>query len=147
MVYTVVALLPRNPEITPSQFRLHYDNIHIPLLKSLVGSAFPLMHTRHYVSRKSTGQQPPPKDVSTATAETANEKFQPSIMYQGLPSDVEFDSLTVMTWENKESWNRFLDVFRSADVAERIVEDEEKFLRRDRKVVFPIEDPVVTTSR
>jgi hypothetical protein len=148
MTYTVVALLPRRPDITPSQFRAHYEDVHVPLLKSLVGPHFPLTHTRNYVSRRPVDQGPSSLTASTATGrETAGEHFPPTVMYQGVPSDVQFDSLTVMTWEDEQAWLRFLEAFRSADVARKIGEDEDKFIHRGRKVVFPIQEPVETTTR
>lgn len=51
MVYTVLMLVYRSPELTPVQFRDHYENKHIPLMKSLTGHDFPLSHARHYIER------------------------------------------------------------------------------------------------
>ncbi|OTA92692.1 hypothetical protein M434DRAFT_318644 [Hypoxylon sp. CO27-5] len=135
MTYTIIALLKRKQGLTPLQFRTHYDTVHLPLLKSLVGSAFPLTHTRNYVSRTSTN---PTSD------DYPDESYPPTIMYQGNSSDVTFDVVTIMTWENKESWDRFLEIFRGDHVARKIGEDEENFLDRGRKIVFPSLEPVVT---
>lgn len=51
MTYTIVDLIRRKQDITPEQFRNYYNNVHVPLLKLLMGDTFPLTHTRHYVSR------------------------------------------------------------------------------------------------
>jgi hypothetical protein len=41
-------MMKRRSGITPHQFKEHFETVHIPLLKSVVGEDFPLSHTRHY---------------------------------------------------------------------------------------------------
>ncbi|KAI1399765.1 hypothetical protein F4819DRAFT_405840 [Hypoxylon fuscum] len=148
MTYTVVALLRCKEGIPSSQFRTYYDTVHLPLLKSLVGSSMPLTHTRYYVSRKTaTVLKSANSMTSTTTLERAmasSEDLYPTVMYRGSPSDVAFDSVTVMTWEDKESWDTFLKILRSKGVAEKIGKDEDNFLDRERKVVFSIAESITT---
>ncbi|KAI6092270.1 hypothetical protein F4821DRAFT_159952 [Hypoxylon rubiginosum] len=145
MTYVVVALLRRKEGLSPSQFRTYYDTVHLPLLKSLVGSTAPLIHTRHYVSHEAATALGSSESIATLGSMAASGKeFHPTIMYQGSPSDVSFDSLTVMTWADKESWESFLKIFQSKVVAEKIDEDEENFLDRARKVVFSVATSTTT---
>ncbi|KAI0838427.1 EthD domain-containing protein [Hypoxylon sp. FL0890] len=136
MTYTIIALLKRKQGLTPLQFRTHYDTVHLPLLKSLVGSAFPITHTRNYVSRAPT---------SRTSDHSPDESYPPTVMYQGNSRDVAFDVVTIMTWDTKESWDEFLEIFSSQHVADKIGEDEEAFLDRGRKIIFPSLEPVVAT--
>ncbi|KAG9192123.1 hypothetical protein G6011_10857 [Alternaria panax] len=36
------------PGLNLTEYAHHYDNVHIPLVKSLTGPNFPAVHTRHY---------------------------------------------------------------------------------------------------
>ncbi|KAI1389102.1 uncharacterized protein F4822DRAFT_269253 [Hypoxylon trugodes] len=143
MTYTVVALLRRKEGISSTQFRKHYDTVHLPLLISLLGSAMPLTHTRYYVSRETPTMHWSVEPLTTLKRSAAvGEEFPPAIMYEGSLDDVAFDSLTVMVWEDKELFDTFIRILLSKDVAEKIGEDEENFLDRGKKVVFSITDSV-----
>ncbi|KAI1142084.1 hypothetical protein F5Y05DRAFT_409232 [Hypoxylon sp. FL0543] len=131
MTYTVVAHIKRKTGTTPEQFRNYYDTVHIPLLMSLVGPTFPLTHTRNYVTRK-------PKDLLDP-----NTKFEP-IMYMGEATSVEYDSLTVMVWEDKAAFDRFAERFYSKEVHEKMTEDEKNFADPAPRVIYAIEEPRVT---
>lgn len=144
MTYTVIAKLRRKPGITPAEFRTHYDTIHIPLLKSLVGPAFPLSHTRNYVPRKSNTEREEP--TSNDVYRDAQEET-PADLHRGSPADVPYDALTVMVWEDAPGWRRFVEVFNSARVMEEIREDERHFLDQDSIIVYAVGEQVITTTR
>lgn len=136
MTYTVVALLKRKDGMTPAEFRTHYDTVHVPLLRSLVGSTFPLSHTRNYVTRNPTGNPSPSGDVK-------QDDFLP-VVYMGQASDVNFDSVTVLVWEDKSAFDRFQQVFSTEEVYGRISEDEKNFLNPNLRLAYAIDKPVVT---
>ncbi|KAI0095753.1 hypothetical protein GGR51DRAFT_544674 [Nemania sp. FL0031] len=195
MTYTIVAFIRRKKDTSPAQFRAHYDNVHVPLLQVLVGSNFPISHTRHYVTRyieplrlsshhpvsdKKSRKDPSPASVSGASSELPvaqqdrhhdqsttqseehirdhglglwsadageelhnNASYLP-VMYRGQPSDVDYDAITIMVWEDKGCFERFRDVFYREEVAARIFEDEKRFLDHGLRLTFAVEEPAVT---
>ncbi|XXH05346.1 hypothetical protein Hte_011772 [Hypoxylon texense] len=136
MTYTVVAHVRRRQDITPSEFRAHYDTVHVPLLKSLVGTAFPLSHTRNYVARNPT--------TPDATLPTPDTEFAP-VMYRGEASSVDYDSLTVMVWEDYAAFESFLEAFYRKEVSEKIDEDEKTFIDQSVRRIYALEQPATTT--
>ncbi|KAF2468318.1 uncharacterized protein BDR25DRAFT_231806 [Lindgomyces ingoldianus] len=141
MTYTVIALIYRKPGLTPAQFRTHYDTVHVPLLKSLVGDTFPITHTRNYVTRTRTrSDDMAPTSISS---DSNNELWLPTL-YRGQPSDFPYDSMTVMVWEDKTAFERFCEVFYHEEVQEKMQDDEEKFIDRRFRMVCALEEPIVT---
>jgi len=51
----LLVLTARRPDLTPDQFKHHYENVHIPLLRRLLGDAFPLTQERNYTPRSADG--------------------------------------------------------------------------------------------
>ncbi|KAI0380261.1 hypothetical protein F5Y04DRAFT_257802 [Hypomontagnella monticulosa] len=138
MTYTVVAHVKRKVGTTPSEFRTHYDTVHVPLLKSLVGATFPLTHTRNYVTRNPTASS-----ESSGSGQEAETEFLP-VMYKGDAAGVEHDSMTVMVWEDKAAFDRFKDLFYTPEVFERISEDEKSFLDLSFRRLYALEQPITT---
>lgn len=122
--------------MTPAEFRTHYDTVHVPLLKSLVGPVFPLSHTRNYVTRNPTGNPSPSDGVK--------QHDFPPVLYMGQASDVNYDSVTVMVWEDKSAFDLFNQVFSTEEVFGRISEDNKNFLDPNLRLAYTIDEPVVT---
>ncbi|PVH94761.1 hypothetical protein DM02DRAFT_618379 [Periconia macrospinosa] len=137
MTHIVIAKVFRKRGTTPTEFRNHYDNVHVPLLKSLTGDTFPLTHTRNYIHRV-----PATTEHSQSASETT-ESF-PAVQYRGEPEDFAFDSLTVMVWESEEKFEAFVRVFLDEEVQGKIIEDEKLFQDRSKKMSVAIKDAVVT---
>lgn len=51
----LLVLTARRQDLTPDQYKHHYENVHIPLLRRLLGDAFPLTQERHYIPRSADG--------------------------------------------------------------------------------------------
>lgn len=147
MTYTITALIYRKPGLTPAEFRTHYDTVHVPLLKSLVGESFPITHTRNYVMRThadAPSDGSAPKRSPTPSAQnSASDDWLPTL-YKGQPSDFPFDSVTVMVWENKAVFDRFCEIFYQEEVQKAMREDEEKFKDTRFEMVCALEEPVFT---
>lgn len=45
MAYTILIFAYRKPGTTPEQFRMHYENNHMPLVREIGGEHFPNSHT------------------------------------------------------------------------------------------------------
>ncbi|KAI8935080.1 hypothetical protein NX059_007675 [Plenodomus lindquistii] len=124
----MIAQIRRNQDMTPSEFRNHYDTVHVPLLKSLVGPAFPLTHTRHYITRL-------PKSPFPAV------RYREG--YKG--SEVEFDALTIMVFRDTEHFKEFRNAFAEKEVQRQMREDGAIFLDEEWKMACAVDEPVVTT--
>ncbi|KAG6369005.1 hypothetical protein INS49_003224 [Diaporthe citri] len=133
MTFTIIALLRRRDDITPEQFRTHYETVHVELLRSLVQKEFPLTYVRHYISRPGGGSA----DAAPLLLKDLDNQSAPTLL-QGRPSDITFDVVTVMTWEDEEAHGRFAKIFALDHVAQKINDDEANFLDRDNKLVFTV---------
>ncbi|KIA75636.1 hypothetical protein HK57_00568 [Aspergillus ustus] len=107
--YTFAIFVTRKADITPTQFRTHWETNHIPILQRLGGANFPLSHTRHYLSRDETLPGFPVSPVIVGSA-----------------GDFTYDAFAVVTFANEEAFQAFLPVMSSDEV----VEDEERFTDR-----------------
>ena len=134
MTYTIVAFLWRKPGTTPSEFKNHYENTHIPLLLSLMGPLFPLTHSRFYLRRH------PEEGSSSATAVT---NYQPTV-YVGTHSDFDYDLYCTLEFEDEKGFDAFHQRMQDPEVAPKIAEDEEKFIDSQKLTVAAIHEPVIT---
>jgi hypothetical protein len=95
MTHSVILHVPRKPGISSEEFKHHWENIHVPLVKTLVGYDFPLSYTRHYIERPfATHPVDPALDGSGTTPEEP----------QGLSG---VDGVAVLTFANKEHYDKF----------------------------------------
>ncbi|KAH9897404.1 hypothetical protein F4778DRAFT_743465 [Xylariomycetidae sp. FL2044] len=156
--------------MSPADFRHHYDTAHVPLLKSLVGPAFPLTHTRNYVTRNPAGATTPPlpprpppplpprprpppppseeeEKEGKKKAETRPDFFRP-VIHMGDPATaadiVDYDSVTVMVFEDKAAFERFREVFSSPEVFDKIAEDDLNYMDTSLQLAYAVEEPGIT---
>ncbi|KAK0391968.1 hypothetical protein NLU13_1466 [Sarocladium strictum] len=101
--------------LTPEQYRDHYENVHIPLMKNLTGDAFPLSHVRHYISRS---EDPNAEDGLTWPA---------NLFMGGDQADFDFDAVAVLTWRDREHFDANLAFFADEETGKIIADDEAKF--------------------
>ncbi|KAL5396900.1 hypothetical protein PMIN06_003860 [Paraphaeosphaeria minitans] len=95
MTYSVILHVPRKPGINSEEFKFHWETIHIPLVKQLVGYEFPLSYTRHYIERPfATPPVDPAPDGSGTTVE-------------GSQGFCDVDGVAVLTFANKEHYEKF----------------------------------------
>lgn len=104
MAYTVVMLVYRNPKMTPGQFKDHYENKHIPLMKKLLGASFPLSHSRRYILRSDA-------DGHTAT------------VLAGTQADFEFDCVSELKFESEADFQSMSALLSSAENSAAVGED------------------------
>jgi len=55
MPVSALLFITRNPTLTHSQFKTHYETVHVPLIKALAGDDWPLSHKRTYIARPAPG--------------------------------------------------------------------------------------------
>ncbi|KAH6884505.1 EthD domain-containing protein [Thelonectria olida] len=105
MTYTVMMLVHRNPSLTPTQFKDHYENIHIPLMQTLTGAHFPLSHTRRYIQRSSSGSE------------------YPATVLQGAQSDFDYDCMSELKFETEAGFQNMSALLGSPELASTVSED------------------------
>ncbi|KAK5169449.1 uncharacterized protein LTR77_005425 [Saxophila tyrrhenica] len=103
----------RRQDLTPAQYRDHYENVHIPLMRNLTGDSFPLSHERHYISRM-------PGDHGTFPADL----LLPGIVTQ---ADFDFDAVAVLTYRDRAHFDANWAYFEDEEFREIIAADEAKF--------------------
>lgn len=86
MAFRAMLVIFRKPDISPEAFKEHYEEIHVPLLKSLAGNEFP-KHTRNYVQRSSSSDE----------IGTHGPTFPASVIF-GTQEDFPYDCLTICEW-------------------------------------------------
>ncbi|KAL2850256.1 EthD domain-containing protein [Aspergillus pseudoustus] len=109
--YTFAIFVTRKADISPTEFRTHWETNHIPILQRLGGPNFPLSHTRHYLSRDETLPG-----------------FPVSPIIVGSEGDFRYDAFAVVTFASEAAFQAFLPVMSSPEV----VEDENRFTDRGK---------------
>jgi hypothetical protein len=108
------------PHLTLSQYKNHYDNIHIPLVRNLTSENFPPLHTRYYIG---------------ATPAFVNAS-----------ASVDWDSMAVMSFRDQAQAVRFMEILGREEVKEVVRRDEEEFMGAEPRTVIVGVDVAVTVS-
>jgi hypothetical protein len=80
----------------------HYDTVHIPLVKSLTGPNFPVIHTRHY--------------------------FGDNAAFVNASAPVDWDSMAVMEFRDQAHALAFLGIVGKGEGKREVEEDEHLFM-------------------
>lgn len=120
MTQTVLIFAYRKLGTTPQQFRAHYEESHVPLVKEMAGEHFPLSHRRLYIQRA---------DGKGDTERNAN---YPASVLLGSQSDFDYDAFAELTFSDGAALQTFMGIVQKPENAARIVADEEKFLDSSR---------------
>lgn len=127
MTYTVLLLVYRKPGMTPKDFKNHYENVHIPLMKKLAGVHFPLRHSRRYIQRT---KQP--------------DGTYPAALLSGSQEDFGYDSVSMLTYENEAAFHASFAAMNRPELAKQIAVDCEMFMDQTKSSVVLLEDCVDT---
>lgn len=119
MPYTALLLVHRKLGLSTADFRHHYENVHVPLLKSLAGSLFPLSHTRQYTQPVGEGRG---------------------------AADNGIDCVTEMQFETASDFMKFSEFLVSGSNAPKVQEDCEAFMEPSKTTVLIMEEAVKTTK-
>lgn len=134
MGFTVVLFAYRKPGMSPEAFRDHYETVHVPLMKELGGSLFPVSHTRQYISR------------TKAHFPDAEQPYPP-VLISGSPSDFSYDAITEMVFEAKDDFLKFSAILASPEVAPKVAQDCGAFLDMTRAPSMVVMEPKCETRR
>ncbi|KAJ4349834.1 uncharacterized protein N0V89_008453 [Didymosphaeria variabile] len=138
MTYVTILYLTRKPTLTPKQFRDYYESTHIPLIKSIFGSVAPLRHRRCYLARANSDS----KD-SNVSADAG----YPPLVLRGTPEDFDYDCIAEVSWEDENDFNDFNKMYMQPGVMEKLAEDEERFLVREKLRAVAIGEVIESSPR
>ena len=134
MTYSIILFARRNPSLSPSEFKAHYEGHHVPLLQRVGGSKFPISHTRHYVDRSSSpeaGTSPP---------------FYPATVLWGKQEDFDYDCVAQLTFENEEKFKVFMGALQEEPGKSERLKDEEYMLDPGTVKVVVVGDTISTAG-
>ncbi|KAI1262261.1 EthD domain-containing protein [Xylariaceae sp. FL1019] len=134
MVYSILIFAYRKIGTTPEQFRSHYEESHVPLIRKLTGASFPISHTRHYIHR--TERQ--------ADDNTSRNSNTPATVVIGTQEEFDYDAFAELSFEDEAAFQTFFALTQQPDNAAQIAEDEQKFLDRARMTVVLAGETTVT---
>jgi hypothetical protein len=143
MPIKALILSSRKPGLTLEEFRTAYKS-HLELIKRLAGDTFPLSHRRTYIARTTLG--PDPNDPTSSENTTARNQTTPVVVVRGQQADFDFDATAELTFADQEAADRFRARIGQMDVAKQLLEDEERFLDRERVGIVMIGDVTETTN-
>jgi hypothetical protein len=125
-------LVYRKPSINPEEFREHYEMIHVPLVRKIAGSLFPLTHTRKYISREAKVVEGNPEYIAHVMA--------------GEQADVGYDAVVEMTFQDQAAFYEFGGFLAQPAVAKQIQDDCEEFMDMSKAPAVILSD-VAETQR
>ena len=134
MPVTAIIYATRKQGVTPAEFKKHYEESHVPLVKSISGYLFPKSHTRFYVQRTHTGD---PSDKPN--------KGYPATVLVGGQEAFDYDAYAELVFEDMQAFQQFMGCVTQPEAAKKIAEDEEKFLERSKMIAALVDDVKVTT--
>ncbi|KAE8387386.1 EthD domain-containing protein [Aspergillus alliaceus] len=130
MVFKVLLYATRKSGMTPAEFKAHYENVHMPLVKEAGGADFPLSHRRLYLSRPTPGE---------------DNGFPPAVLI-GSPDDFSFDAISELTFPDEAAFKVFFTRRHEPGTKELLDADEEKFLDRSKLRAVVLGDVQETTK-
>ncbi|KAI1322970.1 EthD domain-containing protein [Xylariaceae sp. FL0255] len=135
MPYSVLVFAHRKRGVTPEQFRAHYDEVHVPLVRELAGTAFPLSHTRRY---------PLLPEAQKIDDNTTSDQNAPATELIGSEHEFDYDAYVELTFEDESAFQTFFALTQRPENIIKISADEEMFLDRTRMTVVVVGDTTVT---
>ncbi|KAF2473501.1 uncharacterized protein BDR25DRAFT_352913 [Lindgomyces ingoldianus] len=113
----------------------HWENKHIPLLKSLTDPLFPLKHTPRYLAR--TGRK--------GFGSLAN-PIHPPLNLRGSPGDFDFDDIAEMTFKNERAFEEFYKTICETGKAAKLAADKEQFLDSGKMRAVAVGETMITIT-
>ncbi|KAL4936312.1 hypothetical protein BDV06DRAFT_216767 [Aspergillus oleicola] len=129
MTFKALLYVTRKAGTTPSEFKTHYETVHVPLIKKLAGSDFPLSHRRLYLARPTPGE----------------DSSYPVAAVLGSQEDFPYDCITELTFPDEKAMQTFFARRMESGTKEIVEEDEHKFLDREKLKLVILGDVQETT--
>ncbi|KAF2686351.1 hypothetical protein K458DRAFT_430197 [Lentithecium fluviatile CBS 122367] len=110
MVYRVYMLAVKAPGISLEEFKDHWDNKHLALLKEIAGDAYPTVHEHRYP-----------------------EKFAGTDAYH-------FDGIGYLEFKSKNEFLRLASIAEMPENKARLDADEKTFLDKSKIQMYVVDD-------
>lgn len=103
-------------------FKTHCEDVHVPLMKSLMGDHFPINHARRYLPTR-----------------------EPSSMELASGPLKDIDCIAELTWRDQAHFQGFMAVSAEAPIAAKVADDCAQFMDTTQETTsFVVEDYRVT---
>lgn len=115
----------RKPGLTPTQFKSHYESIHVPLIKRLSGADFPAHHSRRYLARS---ERPDSSGL------------YPASIFVGGQDRFGYDAICELVFSDQEALQKFHAKTSTPDAKAALEADEKSFLDREKLKIVMLGD-------
>ncbi|KPI43011.1 uncharacterized protein AB675_1786 [Cyphellophora attinorum] len=123
MVFRILILAWRKHGMAPEEFKNHYDNVHVPLVRELTGPLFPLSHRRSYIKR----------------SQHQNGTY-PAAVIQGNQEDFGFDCVAELAYEDEAHFQASGAALSTPEAGKRIYEDCVQFMDMSKAQIVVLGD-------
>jgi hypothetical protein len=130
MSFRLLLFVTRRPDLSPEEFKAHWETKHVELIKSIAGDQFPISHTRTYLAR--------PAQAENAT--------WPAAVLVGSQEDFSYDGFAELVFADEAAFKSFFALVSEPENAAKIAADEEKFAVRESIKAVVIGDKTVTSK-
>ncbi|KAI2612705.1 EthD domain-containing protein [Hypoxylon fragiforme] len=136
MTYSIIIFAYRKPGTTPEQFKKHYEESHIPLLREIAGETFPLSHTRRYILRAEGEAEGTTRNATT-----------PASVLMGSQADFDFDATAELIFKDAAEFQKFFKALQGTPAnAAKLGANEELFLDLTKTSIAIVGETLVTTK-
>ena len=136
MPFSILFFVHRKPGTSIADFQNHYENRHIPLIRSLAGHHFPTFHIRRYLRGS---------DITKDSSDNSEAVSTPAHVLVGTQSDFDYDVVGEWIFENESAFEACFAKLGEEDAARRIADDEERFIDRERTRAAVLSERVVSS--
>lgn len=111
--------------MTPEEFKDHYDNVHVPLVRELSGPHFPLHHRRQYIKRLQR-----------------EDGTYPAAVISGGQEDFGFDCVAELVYEDEAHFQASGAALSAQETGKQIYEDCAKFMDMNKAQIVVVGEVV-----
>jgi hypothetical protein len=119
MPISVIAFYTRRPDMSPTDFKKHMEEVHIPILKDVMGVHYPTSYPRRYPVRAESGLG------KRLGAPAASNPTSPVVLV-GSPSDLTWDMMGEFIFRDELHLQQGYARINSPD-GQQVKDDEENF--------------------
>jgi len=114
----VIILLKRRRDLTPTQFRTHYETSHVKLAEKYLGHLYSDYRRNYAVPVEGEHGDAPNPGVA----------------------DSPYDAVSEMWLKDAAAWTEMLRIISTPEISRILIEDEERFLDRAALRIFTCEE-------
>ncbi|KAH7072071.1 EthD domain-containing protein, partial [Paraphoma chrysanthemicola] len=123
MAISVMVLYTRRPDFSPDQFKTYMEHTHLPIIKEVMGTQYPVKYPRRYIERVQSGAG---DRLGAPGASRKNCDPEDPVMLVGSPKTLEWDMMGEMIFRDELHLQQCLAIVNSME-GQKIKDDEENF--------------------